>query len=153
MDADVYVLISMLPLVVALNRLIRMAEDASYIARLDADDVIADAKAFQAAVRYLDAYPSVQLVYGALEGFDPGNPPGANVIFRRSLWSELGGYDESLSHQEATDFDLRARAMYPRSVQRLEVNWYDYRRRPGSMSADVAAILKEKGLDKRPEGK
>jgi glycosyltransferase involved in cell wall biosynthesis len=95
----------------------------AYIAWLDADDVWTHSH-LAVLVPWLIAFPHLQLVQGLLQkqlllqggpGYEDFGRSYANVnlgtmLFRRSVFDELGGFDEQFSVSEDTEFWLRLRA-------------------------------------------
>ena len=94
---------------------------ADYLAWLDADDRL-EPRYLEAAAAPLDADPALQFVTTALRAFGdvsyvwtPSSPsfvdavatggvPHASTLLRRSLWEQLGGFDEELGSYELLDF-------------------------------------------------
>lgn len=123
-----------------------------YIVRLDADDWI-DSSLLTTETQILDENPEIDAVWcdymtavqhSVGDGFETflldqlpqySLEHACGVMFRKSVWEDLGGYDEDLDYQEAFDFWCRFEvAGY--HAQRLEVPLYLYRRGHGSMSTN-----------------
>lgn len=101
-----------------------LPSSVDWIVCVDADDMI-DARYLSEAVAAITADPSLNAVYahcrhfGSLHQvhrFKPYDPahwmrwcliPG-QAIYRRSLWEQLGGYDETMWSAEDWDFYIRA---------------------------------------------
>lgn len=134
------------PLAVNLNALIA-GTTAEYIVRLDADDYLAP-HAVQTLLGNIGNAPMLYArhyfvddwdVISSGHWIDPNNPLGASCIFRRDAWERLGGYDETLQHQEATDFYLRMEREIGR-VKWIDEPVYYYCKRPGSLSSNVKGV-------------
>lgn len=136
-----------------------------YIVRLDADDWI-DSILLEQEAQILDDNPEIDCVWcdyiqadtamigDGFETFILSHLPqmslehACGAMFRKSVWEELGGYDEGLDYQEAFDFWCRFHDQGYKA-QRLPVPMYLYRRGHASMSTNpkrdqVRASLEEK---------
>lgn len=60
-------------------------------------------------------------------------PLGSCMLYRRSLWEKVGGYDETLRYQEDVDFFLKASKIANGIVRLNESLWY-YRQHGENMS-------------------
>jgi glycosyltransferase involved in cell wall biosynthesis len=98
--------------------------DVDWLVCVDADDMI-DARYLSEAAAVIAATPSLNAVYAhcrhfgtlhQVHRFKPYDPsqwmqfcqiPG-QAIYRRSLWDQLGGYDETMWSAEDWDFYIRA---------------------------------------------
>jgi glycosyltransferase involved in cell wall biosynthesis len=147
---------------VARNRAIRHAR-GSYFALLDSDDLWwPEFLAAQMAV--FDERPDADVVTGNAYNFGgpfsgrPLNPPGPlrplslleilsqecsvciMSVFRRSVIERIGGFDETLRHNEDYDFWIRAAAAGCRFLTNPRPLAH-YRRHPASKSADDVAAF------------
>lgn len=139
------------------------AATGEYIVRLDADDWI-DSNLIQTEESFLDAHPEVDCVWcdyinahehKKTDDFEvfmlEFNPQfelehACGAMFRKSVWRDLGGYDEELEYQEAFDFWARfSRAGY--RAERIEVPMYLYRRGHESMSTNPERDAVRKQLE------
>lgn len=135
-----------------------------YIIRIDADDWI-EPTLIEAEVDYLEANPDIDAVWCDYwksyerkgDGYSvhyldhlPNNDleHACGVLYKKSCWESLGGYNEELQFQESFDFWLRFRQQF--RVSRLALPLYYYRQHAGSMSSNLrereearARILKE----------
>jgi len=59
------------------------------------------------------------------------------VLFRKSCWEALGGYNETLEYQESFDFWIRFKKLF--HVEHLAKPMYFYRKHDESMSTNVEA--------------
>ena len=124
------------------------AATGRYILPLDADNRLLPEFA-RNAVRYLDSSPDIGVIYGTWREFgkrsgrrEPpefdldrllrGNYIDACAVFRRDLWSDVGGYDPELPAWEDWEFWIHAAERSWR-FHRLEGEAFDYRVRPGSL--------------------
>lgn len=109
----------------ARNNAIKLAK-GRYILPLDSDNKVCKPY-LTSTIKILDNQPDISIVYGNAEYFGEktgiwvvgefnlqklmiGNYIDACTVFRRELWSELGGYDEKMPvmGQEDWDFWLRS---------------------------------------------
>lgn len=130
------------------------AADATYVMRLDDDDLI-DPPYVAEAVAAAQADPSVGIVYCRADFFgDVGGPwrlPDLDIgmilldnlifstaLYRREDWLAVGGYDETMREgREDHDFVLRILGL-GRRVIRLDGTYFHYRRHDlGSVNAEV----------------
>ena len=140
-----------------------------YLIPLDADNRIRPGY-LQQAIAVLDAQPRVGVVYGdrAMFGmrnetvqvpdFDhqtlrEGNYIDACAVLRKTLWQEVGGFDETLPAYEDWDLWLAASEAGWR-FHHLPQVLFDYRVRPGNLSAWVKTgkhdhVLKHRVQTKR----
>ena len=123
-----------------------------YIVRVDADDWV-DSELIELQSKYLDKNPEVDCVWCDyiqaqpqhltedyqvyLLEHDPQDTleHACGAMYRKSVWTELGGYDPELKYQEAYDFWLRFNQKGFKA-ERLEVPLYLYRRGHNSMSTN-----------------
>jgi len=127
------------------------AAKGCYILPLDADNCV-KLPYLTRAIELLEQHPDVGVVYGNLERFGSesgliqvprfsvdlllrGNAIDACAVFRRSIWSDIGGYDSKIPDQlgyEDWDFWL---SIAERGWQflHLEAVGFAYRCRPASM--------------------
>lgn len=135
----------------AANAGIRQAK-GEYIVRLDADDWV-DSSLLEEEARILDDTTEIDCVwcdYMTAESHSQGEgfetfllnqlpqmslEHACGIMFRKSAWEELGGYDEDLQYQEAFDFWCRFEA-YGFKAIRIEKPMYMYRRGHTSMSTN-----------------
>lgn len=131
----------------ALNRAIRRARSPFFV-RVDADDFVSRdfllfLHAFLAQNAYMDA---VACDYNLVD--DQGlfiarkncmeDPIACGIMFRTDQIIDLGLYDEAfLLHEER---ELRIRFQRERSIHRLELPLYRYRRHDRNMTNDEAAM-------------
>lgn len=123
-----------------------------YIVRLDADDFI-DGRLIEIESDYLDNHPETDCVWCDYwktypvqgEGFETHHlefcpqtelEHACGAMFRRSAWSKLGGYDETLKYQEAFDFWLRFNKAGMKAEHIAEPLYY-YRQHNNSMSTNT----------------
>ncbi len=134
-------------LAAARNRGIALAR-GQYILPLDADNRIRDGFA-ETAIRYLNDHPAVGVVYGDRYDFGKRRGPyrvanfdldtillenyiDACAVYRKSLWSDCGGYDTELSAWEDWEFWISA-SERGWTFHRLDALTFDYRVRPESL--------------------
>jgi glycosyltransferase involved in cell wall biosynthesis len=135
------------------NRGIREAR-GRYICCLDADDRLAPTF-FEKAVAILDAQPAVGFVSGHIQMFGERENrscparcelPDMLVInrvicpamFRRNLWSKVGGYCETFSASGIEDWDLWLSLLeLGYRVEVLQETIWEYRRRGDQMSEQM----------------
>lgn len=155
---------------------------APYIALLDGDDVYEpDKLATHFAV--LERAPNVGVVYSASRAIrDDGLPTwmslsgkpimsdplfallcknfighGSNAVFRRTLFDQVGEFDEGLRSSEDIDFWLRIAATRRWNFHRLPQILCSYRVRPSGLSFNVAQMQRsheqviESALRRSPE--
>ncbi len=148
----------------ARNHGIRHAR-APYVALLDGDDVYKPEK-LATHVSILDHTPDVGVVYSASQAIrDDGHPTfislsgkpvmsdpllallcknfighGSNAVFRRSLFDEVGEFDEGLRSSEDVDFWLRIAATRRWRFHRVPQILCCYRVRPSGLSFNVAQM-------------
>ena len=141
------------------------ASHGDYIVRLDADDWL-DAELLKAEAEHLDNSPHLDCVWcdyltaqkrtegEDFEVFLLSHLPQENLehacgaMFRKSVWEDLGGYDEDLEYQEAFDFWCRFE-QHGYQAARIERPMYLYRRGHQSMSTnperdEVRKMLEDK---------
>ncbi len=128
------------------------AIDAPWVLRLDADDWLKP----EALARLHDnaIATKTDMSYGDLclvneQGMSIGvlsqsddiigtalerSPVGSGMLYRRQIWDEVGGYDESLRYQE--DFDFWLKAVERFTYAHMPGAHYAYRQHVGSMSAN-----------------
>ncbi len=145
----------------ARNYGIRQAK-GEYIALLDGDDVYGSEKLANHVAR-LRSSPQIGVVYSASQAIrDDGTPTfmrlsgkpikrdplaallcknfighGSNAMFRRSIFDEVGEFDETLRSCEDVDFWLRIAATKKWDFQREPKIHSFYRVRPSGLSFDV----------------
>ena len=138
---------------------------APYIALLDGDDVYEPEK-LATHVDVLDRTPEVGVVYSASRAMrDDGRPTfislsgkpvmsdpllallcknfighGSNGVFRRSLFDEVGQFDEGLRSSEDVDFWLRIAATRRWRFHRIPQVLCGYRVRPSGLSFNVTQM-------------
>lgn len=148
-------------LAAASNRGIELS-DGEYIVRVDADDWMNPNFALVLS-HHLDTHPSVDCVYCDYTKVNmdeeiseivtqPKFPLGSCMMYRRSLWHAVGGYSETLAHQEDYDLWIRINA---REIKTHHVDlplWY-YRQHDDQMSRNHNAkhrirhgIKEERGI-------
>ena len=133
-----------------------------YIVRLDADDWL-DQELLEVEYNYLEANPSLDAVwcdYIAAREIskseshtthslsyhpNPNLEHACGVMFRRSAWEELDGYDEDLKYQESFDFWSRFNKKY--KAGRIQRPLYIYRRGHESMSANPERLEVRRRLE------
>jgi hypothetical protein len=71
----------------------------------------------------------------------------AGAMFRRSVWEQVGGYNEKLSHQEDYDFWIKLTKVC--QVKNVSLPLMYYRQHPSSMSKSIDSKLKARQLVKR----
>ena len=137
------------------------AARAPLVLPLDADNRLRPLLLTEGVAR-MDAEPDLQVVFGdrqlfgaerrrvRVPAFDLGALLGGNTLdacalMRRSLWEELGGYDEAMTGLEDWELWIRAGARGARFGQLLEVA-FDYRVRPGSLIDRSLAPAKRRAL-------
>ncbi len=137
------------------------AARAPLVLPLDADNRLRPLLLTQGVAR-MSAEPDLQVVFGdrqlfgaerrrvRVPAFDLGALLGGNTLdacalMRRSLWEELGGYDEAMTGLEDWELWIRAGARGARFGQLLEVA-FDYRVRPGSLIDRSLAPAKRRAL-------
>jgi CMP-N-acetylneuraminic acid synthetase len=119
-----------------------------YVMRLDADDWL--------AVHHLEKMMSTLLrhdgnaIYSDYWPFENGKigdmkiqkdiPLGSCMIFKKELWEEVGGYNESLKYQEDVDFWNRI-TKFATPIHLAEPTWY-YRKHAKQMSTAHNAKMK-----------
>lgn len=117
-----------------------------YVIRLDADDTFhKDILEFESAL--LNNSNSFDAVWCNFNRFEEGCLPqlmdhevlehACGVMFRRTVFDTLSGYDESLQFQESFDFWLRFKQHGFKDVK-LNQPLYNYRKHHGSMSTNTA---------------
>ncbi|MGF1539703.1 MAG: glycosyltransferase family 2 protein [Pleurocapsa sp.] len=133
-----------------------------YIALLDGDDLYGEDK-LATHVKILATSPQVGLVYSASRTIrDDGSPTfislsgkpiksdplasllcknfighGSNAVFRRCIFDQIGGFDESLRSCEDIDYWLRIAATRRWKFHRVSSIQCFYRVRPSGLSFDV----------------
>ncbi len=138
---------------------------AEYIALLDGDDAYEPDK-LATHVAVLDRAPEVGVVYSASRAIrEDGRPTfmslsgkpivsdpllallcknfighGSNAVFRRSLFDEVGEFDEGLRSSEDQDFWLRIAATRRWRFYRVPQVLCHYRVRPSGLSFNVAQM-------------
>ena len=138
---------------------------APYIALLDGDDVYEPDK-LATHIAILDRAPEVGVVYSASRAIrEDGRPTfmslsgkpvmsdplfallcknfighGSNAVFRRTLFDEVGEFDEGLRSSEDIDFWLRIAATRRWHFHRLPQVLCGYRVRPSGLSFNVAQM-------------
>ena len=136
-----------------------------YIVRLDADDWV-DSDLLLKEQEYLDNNPHADCVWcdyvealKSNEGEDwevfllEVSPQhvlehACGAMYRKTVWENLGGYDEDLEYQEAFDFWQRFHhAGY--KAERIEVPMYLYRKGHGSMSTNPIRDAVRKQLEEK----
>ena len=140
------------------NEGVRLAK-GEYIMRLDADDWLHPACCVTMAA-HLDIAHDLAAVYSDYWETDclteqivsqPSIPHPACMMIRKSAFNRLGGYDETLTYQEGTDFWLRLSAVY--STKHITVPLWYYRQHGENMSrahnekTKVRQSIKEKHGD------
>jgi len=125
------------------------------LARLDADDV-SHPERLARQVALMDSQPLVAMVATwftetnsegrvVIRGTPPADPTAmrwsllfhcpiihSTVMLRRSVFEDVGPYDESIRYAE--DYDLWARIARRRIISTVEETLVEYRQRPGSMT-------------------
>ena len=142
-----------------------MAAKGEYIVRLDADDWM-DSSLLAEESRLLDQNPEIDCVWCDYmtarahsksdhhETFLLDQLPqmtlehACGVMFRKSVWEALGGYDEALDYQEAFDFWCRFEDEGFQAL-RIEQPMYLYRRGHESMSTNPKRDEVKKKLEKK----
>jgi glycosyltransferase involved in cell wall biosynthesis len=144
----------------ARNAGIRQAK-GKFIFPLDADDLMHPAF-ISAACTVLEQNPNVDVVAGDYEKFGAEigkvvcrwdsrrqwyvNGITASSMFRKSMWEELGGYDEQMKEgYEDWEFWLAALAAKKR-FEKLDLLAFYYRIRPNSMVRSMSMQLHERLL-------
>jgi GT2 family glycosyltransferase len=137
-----------------------------YVLFLDSDDLLA-ASCLESRVRALEADSNLMYVVGEAEQFNviPGDVgvtfgdgterydfirslcmhypwQTAGPLWRRRIFNEMGGWDESL--EIGQDMDLGVRALAPGfPYQRLHQRDYYYRKNPGGLGMDKEKLEKQ----------
>ena len=145
----------------ACNRGIEVSK-GEYIIRLDADDYF-DPNILHIEANILDMHPEIGMVYGdyfivdqtgevlelvrLLKPYDETssldrNPLAAAAMFRRSYYEVIGGYDETLKHQEDYDFWTRFTSQF--KVHKVDLPLMYYRRHDLNMSSKQVLRTKAK---------
>ena len=139
-------------LATACNRAIDRAE-GEYIVRVDSDDWVANSL-LSTEAKYLDLNPDIDCVWcDYWKSFDnhteymaqPLLEHACGAMFRKSVWENLGGYDESLHYQEAFEFWQHFHAEGLKAV-RIEQPLYYYRQHATSMSRNVKEKMKTRQM-------
>ena len=141
----------------------------NYIVRLDADDWI-DSSLLEQEAQILDDNPDIDCVWcdymtaqshSQGEGFETflldqlpqhSLEHACGVMFRKSVWEELGGYDEELDYQESFDFWCRFQ-IEGYQAQRIERPMYMYRRGHNSMSTNPERDEVRRRLEEKYHGR
>lgn len=134
------------------------AASGEFIAILDSDDLFLPGK-LSVQVEYLNSHPDVGLVYGMGEGVDgvghwlydihssdhvePNDPNAVlldcyfllpqNALVRRSVYEEVGGFEESF--RAAQDHDMLIRIAERTRFGFIPVKFFQYRRHGDSISS------------------
>ena len=142
-------------LAAARNRGIELAT-GRYVLPLDSDNRLLPGFP-EAAARVLDEEPRVGVVYGDrselglrsgvvqvpeldLDRLLTGNFIDACTVIRKQTWSECGGFDGAMPHQGWEDWDLWISASERGwRFRHLPGAAFEYRVRPGSISANLAS--------------
>jgi glycosyltransferase involved in cell wall biosynthesis/CMP-N-acetylneuraminic acid synthetase len=135
------------------------AAEGKYVMRLDADDYI-DENLLSVQAIYLDQNPEVDLVYPDYFTTDESGevkeyvrlpaveeevkllnrlPIGTGSLFKKSVWQELGGYDEEFYYQEDYDFWIRLTNKY--NVHNVNLPLLYYRQHDSSKSDNISGRL------------
>lgn len=140
----------------ACNRAIQRS-NGKYIIRVDSDDWIEKSLLFL-EWQYLENHPEIDCVWcDYWKSFDTHTEYMANptlehacgAMFKRTVWEDLNGYDESLHYQEAFEFWLHFHSKGFKAA-RIEQPLYYYRQHDISMSRNVEEKLKTRqGIKKR----
>lgn len=136
----------------ARNTGIRAAE-SSWIALLDADDLARPSRLEQQLVHTLDEGVAIIFAGHHVEGRARVTPPSvitfdalwtknwiptSTVIFRRSTWEELGGFDESRDLIGVEDYNFWLRVAHAGwGFIRVDATLVDYRPTPASLTAQT----------------
>ncbi|MEN9229279.1 MAG: glycosyltransferase [Thermostichus sp. DG02_5_bins_236] len=133
-----------------------------FIALLDADDRYLPQK-LASHIEILQRHSGIDVIYSASKIIrDDGSPTwlslsgrpmhsdpllamlcknfighGSNAIFRRALFDQVGGFDESLQSCEDLDFWLKVAEQRPHCFYRYRQALCEYRVRPSGLSFDV----------------
>ncbi|WP_129671689.1 glycosyltransferase family A protein [Candidatus Chloroploca sp. Khr17] len=126
----------------ARNHGVQLAQGA-YIGFLDADDVW-DRDKLSVQLRLLTEHKTARLVWGYIQEFKMENqqkmmlgpphpgPHVGSVLMQRTVFEQVGSYDESMWHGEDLDWFLRSRELrIPALTHRESVLWY--RHHPNNM--------------------
>lgn len=116
--------------------------ECDYILRLDCDDML-HPDACLVMSNYLDNHPEVAAVYSDYYEMDEEGTPGELIfqhppphpgcmMIRRSVYEEIGGFDESLVRQEGTEFYYRLSRDH--RVFHITLPLWRYRRHDQQMS-------------------
>jgi len=143
------------------------AADGKYIVRLDADDMF-DENILTVEANYLDANPSIDLIYPDYYTIDKNgdiidhvrlpqveeevkllnrSPLAAGAMYRRDAWDAIGGYDEGLNYQE--DYDFWIRFINQFSVQNVNLPLMYYRQHSENMSQNLSGRLEARNEVKK----
>ena len=133
------------------------------VAFLDADDVWTP-DVLRAHRAHFERRPELGVSFGRVRFFDPGmTRPGrlsahhgtldlgqvlaenplcttSNMVVRRGLFTELGGFDRGLSHAEDQDFLVRVLALTDQPICGIDQELVQYRTSPAGLSADLTQM-------------
>lgn len=153
-------------LIASLNRGCALAR-GTYIARMDADDISAPER-FARQLAHLTAYPEIDVLGTAMQRIDAAgqrltvleNPvlPGflrwmlifhcgishSSVMFKRTVFEKVGGYDPAMAHVE--DYDLWCRMSAFARLENLPDVLLYYRIHGASIGSTKASIMAEHAL-------
>jgi len=146
--------LSSVGLAAASNHAIGASESSSWIMRLDADDLIAKGSLVN-ILQWISIATVDEVFVPDIAMFSDANkaqftefyqsewesgiygdftPYGSGIIFHKSLWSRVGGYNESLRFQD--DFEFWMRLSQVAKVKKRSVVTYLYRQHELSMSSN-----------------
>ncbi len=144
------------------NNIALRLSDSDYIVRLDPDDYL-DENFLNISVNFLEKNKNIGLVYPDYFTVDDKNniislvrypdnnfenslndlpPHGACTVFRRSILTALGGYDETVTRQDG--FDIWLKFIKKHKPHNIKIPLFYYRRHQKNITNDKRKILEAK---------